>query len=248
MPEMERCDGRDNDCDSSTDEMPAAMSCGTVAHGAPSCSGGLCTIGTCTDPWRDCDRVLSTGCETDTARSVSACGSCGMVCPSVSHGTPDCVDGRCVIGSCTSPWDDCNTAVTDGCETNTNTSGANCGMCGHACAFGANSTAVCSGGACGLMCSTGFANCDGDPTNGCESNPMNDPDNCSACGVRCVMRPNTVPRCSAGMCIFPCASGWGDCDGSTSNGCETSLNTATNCGSCGSVCSSPRTCTLGSCI
>ncbi len=32
--------------------------------------------------------------------------------------------------------------------------------------------------------------------------------------------------------ITGCASGWGDCDSDTANGCETPLNTTTNCGAC----------------
>jgi hypothetical protein len=33
-----------------------------------------------------------------------------------------------------------------------------------------------------------------------------------------------------------CSSGWGSCDSNSRNGCETALNTLTNCGSCGNVC------------
>lgn len=52
-----------------------------------------------------------------------------------------------------------------------------------------------------------------------------------------------------------CDAGWGNCDSMHPNGCETRLNTNTNCAGCGVSCSranasascSSGTCTLGSC-
>jgi len=56
--------------------------------------------------------------------------------------------------------------------------------------------------------------------------------------------------------IVSCNSGWGNCDGNNINGCETSLTTTSNCGSCGTVCNvananeacSSGTCAISSCI
>src|SRR5207237_2315879 len=45
-----------------------------------------------------------------------------------------------------------------------------CNSCSAACPFGANSSPVCSAGSCSISCSANFADCDGDPTNGCEVN------------------------------------------------------------------------------
>lgn len=42
--------------------------------------------------------------------------------------------------------------------------------------------------------------------------------------------------CTAGVCVTDCANGTGDCDGSTANGCETSLSTNQDCGDCGKKC------------
>jgi cohesin domain-containing protein len=44
--------------------------------------------------------------------------------------------------------------------------------------------------------------------------------------------------CSMGICqtVLTCPAGFGNCDGDPGNGCETPLNTLTNCGGCGNVC------------
>jgi len=64
---------------------------------------------------------------------------------------------------------------------------ANCNACGFACAS-PNASSTCAGGVCGLgVCATGFANCDQDPANGCESDPMTDAANCNGCGNACML-------------------------------------------------------------
>ena len=48
-----------------------------------------------------------------------------------------------------------------------------------------------------------------------------------------------------------CASGFGSCDGSAANGCETVLTTTSNCGACGIVCVNPNgstVCQTGVCV
>ena len=49
------------------------------------------------------------------------------------------------------------------------------------------------------------------------------------------------PSCATGSCNYSsCSSGWGDCNGIASDGCEADLATeATNCGFCGRVCATP---------
>ncbi len=52
----------------------------------------------------------------------------------------------------------------------------------------------------GLVCMAGTADCDGDPSNGCEINIDSDPENCGACGSMCMTAPDTMVACSAGEC------------------------------------------------
>jgi hypothetical protein len=54
-------------------------------------------------------------------------------------------------------------------------------------------------------------------------------------------------NCLNGICSPSCSSGYGNCDGIRTNGCETQLGTASNCASCGNACSS-GTCSNGVCI
>ena len=62
---------------------------------------------------------------------------------------------------------------------------ANCGKRGHVCTFSANSYPMCEDGRCDIACHSGFASCDGDAANGCETNVGTDGDNCGACAHSC---------------------------------------------------------------
>ena len=63
-----------------------------------------------------------------------------------------------------------------------------CGGCGHAC-NSTNGTASCASGVCGISCSAGFGNCDGNVTNGCETNTQTSTSNCGTCVVWLDGRP-----------------------------------------------------------
>jgi hypothetical protein len=117
------------------------------------------------------------------------------------------------------------------------------------CAAYANATASCGGGACALgPCSPGFADCDGDPTNGCETNIHEDPSNCGGCGHACAL-PHAMPTCSGGTCeIGSCDPGWTDCDAVVADGCEVDFaNDPQNCGVCTNVCPPNVPCMIGGC-
>jgi hypothetical protein len=85
--------------------------------------------------------------------------------------------------------------------------------------------------------------CDG----GCVTDPTSDPHNCGGCGIDCTNLPNVTgpASCSSSMCTFPlssCAPGFTHCTGTTLQGCETNITTATNCGGCGTTCSAQQVC------
>jgi hypothetical protein len=64
-------------------------------------------------------------------------------------------------------------------------------------------------------------------------------DNCGSCGHRCTGQ-HVSWTCAASACVTNgCESGWGDCNGSLADGCETDLTSDTaNCGVCGHACTS----------
>ncbi|MFO0762990.1 MAG: DNRLRE domain-containing protein [Byssovorax sp.] len=87
-----------------------------------------------------------------------------------------------------------------------------------------------------VTCGPNNADCDLDGTNGCET-AIDTPQNCGACGVACPPLPHAQASCAGGACgLGACDPGFGDCDGDPQNGCETPLDTATDCGGCGAVC------------
>jgi hypothetical protein len=91
-----------------------------------------------------------------------------------------------------------------------------------------------------------------------DSDPCTEDDMCDGAGF-CVGNdlecsfPNTSGGvCNAGMCSgMTCLSGFDDCNGNPGDGCETALNTAGNCGGCGTSCSAgahaTADCSSGSC-
>lgn len=81
-----------------------------------------------------------------------------------------------------------------------------------------------------------------DPAHGCTD------DSCLPCWYANSRDPSCDPECKLG----PCNEGFGDCDGSDSNGCEVNLNAdLPNCGECGKPCDNSETeirrCLHGSC-
>jgi hypothetical protein len=72
---------------------------------------------------------------------------------------------------CASGTADCDGRSDNGCETSTDSDNDHCGDCDTACprfgimSFGSN----CTAGKCVLICEGVFADCDDDPSTGCES-------------------------------------------------------------------------------
>jgi hypothetical protein len=63
--------------------------------------------------------------------------------------------------------------------------------------------------------------------------------NCGACGSACDKTHSSPVSCTAAACIYSgCDAGWGDCikTAPNANGCETQLNSVTNCTGCNVAC------------
>jgi hypothetical protein len=218
--------------------------CGTscVNNGDPTCGKtGRCTAGVC--------EIASTGvfcraqtCTDGVETRASFCDGLGncpsgqqVICPSGACSGNSC--RQCVNnGHCTSIFGNqwfCNTFGT--CEL-TRLNGRECRAayeclsgfceqgtcCNQTCPFNVNhGTATCRTGNCTLTCESGWGNCDGSITTGCETSF--DP-------------PGSWVDRGDGTCTA-CDPGWGNCDGNPSNGCETDLSSSSDhCGACGTSC------------
>ncbi len=207
-----------------------------VANGTPKCSNGSCEIASCDQFYGDCDKLYSTGCETSTQSDVNHCGNCSTIC-SVLNGVPKCNNGVCEIDRCNTPYKDCKNGYADGCETNTNTDVNNCGGCNKKCSA-PNATSKCVNGFCVIdKCDSGFKDCDGVYSTGCEIYVAGDVNNCGDCYYVCSLN-NANPKCVAGQCaIDSCIGDYRDCDGKADTGCETNIATSVNnCGYCNYIC------------
>jgi hypothetical protein len=108
-----------------------------------------------------------------------------------------------------------------------------------------NATAGCSQhGECAILaCVKPFANCDTRAENGCEVDLDHDPAHCGSCSSACGAIAHGTPGCTSQHCaVGACDAGWGDCNNSVTDGCETPLNTNAHCGRCEVQCAAPQAC------
>ena len=168
-------------------------------------------------------------------------------CTARPHMTATCSAGACSY-ACVASYADCNSVAGDGCEVNTTSSVTHCGSCSTVCPSGANATAACTASSCRITCNAGFADCDGNPANGCEANLATSTAHCGACNAAC-SGANGTATCTAGTCAIACNGGFGNCDGNAANGCESELTLDDmNCGVCGRVCTAIQICCDGTCL
>ena len=186
--------------------------------------------------------TLNTGCREGT---LTDCSGCGDTCKAPANAAPVCktttpnAPGVCTF-TCNSGWANC-----DGADCSAQMGSlANCGGCANACPTSVpggrsvcTTAAPASWGKCDVACNADFSNCDGDPNNGCESNPQTDPNNCGACGNKC------GGACVGGVCacvpVTPSCSHT-DC-GFKSDGCGGGID-------CGEWCAPGLTCVNNACV
>jgi DNA-binding beta-propeller fold protein YncE len=224
---LSHCGACDTRCN-----LPNAMS---------ACMNGMCAVTSCTGSFADCDMNRSNGCETNTQTDAAHCGMCGVACPARPNARHECNAG----------FANCDGDAANGCETDLNTASAHCGACGAACTP-PNGTGACVTGRCTVgACATGFADCNMNAADGCETDTRINVSNCGACGRSCMARPNAFPGCLASVCVTSCVMGFQDCDGVADNGCEADVRTSgANCGACGRSCTvahATGVCTAGTC-
>lgn len=99
--------------------------------------------------------------DSGTGGTGSGTGGTTMMTTDAGNPMPNCAPGTA----------DCDGRSDNACETNIDSDNSHCGDCNTACppfglmSFGSN----CTAGKCVLICEGVFADCDGDPSTGCES-------------------------------------------------------------------------------
>jgi hypothetical protein len=154
--------------------------CGTCGT---ACMSGVCTNGVCQQPPPTfCTPGESTG--QPCSAGIGACQRAGTMVCSADGSAYVCsaVAGTPQQEMCNGIDDDCDGVVDNGAI----------------CPPVPNATSVCAGGRCQYACNQGFADCDGNPANGCEQMVSSDPLNCGGCGVVC---PGATPTCLNGVCV-----------------------------------------------
>ena len=190
VPGAKQCTGElPQTCDAN-----GAWRSGTICGGATTCSVAACV--NCTAGLGDCDGSAANGCETPTNTSAGNCGACEKACSTV-NGTASCTGGVCGI-TCTTGFMNCDGTAANGCEINTSTNVSNCGGCGKVC-NATNGSASCAGGVCAITCSAGFANCDSNLTNGCETIGICSGPSCSGLEAKC--GPTSNENCCASALV-----------------------------------------------
>ena len=227
------------------------QACPPVNNGTAGCVIGNCVIAACNPGYADCDQAFINGCEVTTGNDPLNCGKCLARCTPFANGLPTCTNGACAA-ICQPGFADCDNNTMNGCEIDTTFDIKNCGGCSRVCGAPANAEAACDQGKCGFRCKIGFADCDANPANGCETNAGSDVSNCGHCGNICPLRPNAAAAsCVAGQCVNTCNMGFGDCDNQPANGCEANLQISlAACGACGKPCKNNNavaTCAMGVC-
>jgi hypothetical protein len=213
----------------------ACAPCPVPSNAVATCDGTACGF-TCLTGFADCDANPANGCEANLT-STSTCGASCTVCPVPANAAPTCNGTACGF-TCLAGFADCDANPANGCEANL-ASPSTCGPSCTVCPSRPNAAPTCDGTTCGFACLTGFADCDANPANGCEAN-LASPTSCGSCALDCTALPGVTAAvgCQMGTCNLTgaCAPGRADCGGGASDGCETSLASATSCGGCGVTC------------
>lgn len=255
--EWRNCNGLvDDGCE--TDVTVDANNCGACGN---ACAAGTpCIEGKCGCP---AGRIPCNGMCVDPMNDDNHCGGCGQPCsppadacdpfqPNTLYG---CHQGQCGHKKCAEPFVDCNgdvgqsTCGGDGCEVFGLNTKDNCGACGKKCTNpGEECVNEGNGWECAVPCEKyGKVLC------GMEcADLLNDVGSCGACFAACKPPgPHQTSTCSKGVCVYDCAPGFADCNGDSTDGCETDLNTHPgNCGACGNACNlaAGQPCIEGKCL
>jgi hypothetical protein len=262
------------ECDN--DETPCNGTCCSQQvqtrepHGTVECNNNTFCVMDCEPGYGDCAGGLADGCETlldDPLKCRQTCQgpmvNCRLTVQNVETAT--CEIGICGYTQCKSEFGDCDGNVTNGCENflrQVTFCGLNCQDI-HDCTVEASNAngAFCNNGVCDYAsCEFGFSDCNNIRQDGCETNLLDNRENCGQCNRLC-QAPNAKTElllCANATCVIPqgaCLDGFADCDGLYQNGCEANLDyDVLHCRTCDGDCvqQAPQhtfaSCQFGDCI
>ena len=223
--------------------------CGPYPNSTAICNTGTCALGGCSPGYADCDNIVSNGCETNIANDPTHCGSCSNDCALGGRGS-SCSSGICSRGCGPNQFCMSNQVCCGNTCATTSVDNDNCGGCGILCGTVAHGSTSCSLSACQITtCDVGFANCNQQSYDGCETNTNTDPSHCGTCNNVC----GANYSCVSGVCqpnaanckIAGCSSGQ-TCCGVTC--VDTNNGDLNNCGGCGDTCAAgTNACVNGAC-
>ncbi|AKU94931.1 hypothetical protein AKJ09_01595 [Labilithrix luteola] len=250
--EYATCPTSDFPCD--VNLLTDPKNCGTCGHACPTsgigsesyeCIDGRCAM-VCSSGRFDCDGIPDNGCES-SPWDQDSCGKCGVVC---SDPTKPCLLQLGTVGKNIKA---CGCLAGQYCQgqcVDTTTADSNCGGCGQACPRNGDGGTVdpslhmfygCSNSECGhIKCESGWADCDGSPANGCETNMLS-PNSCGDCNNICAdgqfcKKDRSItgypPQCMCpegkSFCAYPYDTVSGTCVDFSSD--------SSNCGGCNVTC------------
>jgi len=196
----------------------------------------------CPEGYKECSGECVSLEDPDHGCAAESCGACAL-----SNGTAKCTsDGACIADTCRDGYKVC-----DGACVSTSNPLYGCGRSRCDPCILPNATPSCGiDGDCAVgSCIGRRGDCNRDPEDGCEANLNEDVENCGQCGAACSPLPHAEVTCGGANCVVRlCDSGWGNCDDSQANGCETNIQTNdAHCGRCDERCPAEQTCVEGSC-
>lgn len=194
------CGACGNEC-----QQPASACNPMPKHAYFGCVGGTCGNLKCGGASADCNHDLgpgqcsSDGCEVEDLRTDrNNCGGCGIKCAVGEECVDEGAGPECAV-PCTKfgkvlckAQGQCADLLNDP---------AHCGGCGNVCPLaGPHQVRSCAKGRCAYECAPGFADCNGNPADGCETNVNANPGHCGACGNRCDIAAGQP--CVEGKCLM----------------------------------------------